>query len=98
VIEIAGTLAKGSRWTISGNQRGWVPTDTSLVTGAALGPTVTAGSPGLGTTPSVLASAPSGHGFGTSVLGANLTLAIPALAVAGPHSGTLTVTAVTTLA
>ena len=95
MIEIAGTLAKGSRWTISGNQLGWVPTDTSLVTGA---PTVTAGSPGLGTTPSVLASAPSGHGFGTSVLGANLTLAIPALAVAGPHSGTLTVTAVTTLA
>jgi len=84
--------------TISGNQLGWVPTDTSLATGASLGPAVTAGSPGLGTTPAVLALAHAGHGFGTSVLGANLTLAIPALAVAGPYSGTLTVTAITALA
>jgi hypothetical protein len=31
------------------------------------------------------------------VLGANLTLAIPALATAGPYTGTLTLTAVTAL-
>ena len=43
----------------------------------------------------VLASAPQGHGFGTSTLGANLTLAIPPSAVAGPYDAGLVVTAVT---
>jgi hypothetical protein len=59
---------------------------------------VAPGSPGLGTTAAVLASATAPLGFGTSVLGANLTLVIPALAFAGPYTGTLTVTAVTALA
>jgi ABC-type phosphate transport system substrate-binding protein len=90
----SGTAA-GS--TISGNQLGWVPTDTSLGTGVTLGGTVAPGSPGLGTTAAVLASAHAGSGFGTSVLGANLTLAIPALARAGDYAGSLTVTAVTAL-
>jgi len=45
----------------------------------------------------VLAQAPAGGGFGTSVLGANLTLAIPATATAGPYTSTLTLTAVTAL-
>lgn len=90
----SGTAA-GS--TISGNQLGWMPTDTSLGTGVTLGGTVAPGSPGLGTTPAVLASAHAGSGFGTSVLGANLTVAIPALARAGDYAGSLTVTAVTAL-
>ncbi len=88
----SGTAAGSS---ISGNQLGWVPTDTSLGTGVTLGPTVTPASPGLGTTAGVLAQAAAPNGTGTSVLGANLTLAIPASAAAGPYAGTMTVTAVT---
>lgn len=82
--------------TISGNQLGWVPTDTSLATGATLGPTVTAAAPGIGTTAAVLASAVPGGGEVTSVLGATLNLIIPAGTEAGPYASTLTVTAVTT--
>jgi hypothetical protein len=82
--------------TISGNQLGWVPTDTSLATGATLGTTVTPANPGLGTTAAVLASAVPGGGVGTSGLGANLTLDIPATAAAGPYAGSMTITAVTT--
>lgn len=65
--------------------------------GLALGPTVTPAAPGLGTTAAMLAQAYAGNGFGTSALGANLTLAIPAAAAAGPYAATLTVTAVTSL-
>jgi len=90
----SGTAA-GS--TISGNQLGWMPTGTSLGTGVTLGATVTPAAPGLGITAATLASAPAGSGLGTSVLGANLTLAIPAAAFAGPYAGLLTVTAVTSL-
>jgi|HubBroStandDraft_1064217.scaffolds.fasta_scaffold87498_2 Bacterial Ig-like domain (group 3) len=89
----SGSAAGG---TIPGNQLGWVPTDTSIATGATLGGTVTPASPGLGTTAAVLASAAPGGGAGTSALGANLTLDIPASALAGPYGATLTVTAVTT--
>jgi hypothetical protein len=91
----SGTAA-GS--TISGNQLGWVPTDTSLGTGVVLGSTVAPASPGLGTTAAVLASATAPNGAGTSVLGANLTLDIPASATAGPYAGVMTITAVTSLA
>ena len=66
------------------DQLGWTPTDTSLAVGAATGDPVAPGSPGLGSTAAVLAQAPAGGGFGTSVLGANLTLAIPATATARP--------------
>jgi hypothetical protein len=83
--------------TISGNQLGWVPTDTSLATGATLGGTVTPAAPGLGSTAAVLAQAHAGNGVGTSGLGANLTLLIPAGTAAGPYAATLTVTAVTSL-
>ena len=82
---------------ISGSQLGWVPTDTSLATGAALGPTVAPATPGLGGMPGILASAAAGGGLGTSLLGANLTLAIPPTAAAGPYASTLTVTAVAAL-
>jgi hypothetical protein len=84
--------------TISGDQLGWVPTDTALATGATLGPTVAPGtSPGgLEDTAAVLASAVPGGGGGTSSLSANLTLDIPAAAFAGPYAATMTITAVTT--
>jgi phosphate transport system substrate-binding protein len=82
---------------IPADQLGWVPTATSLAPGSALGPTVAPASPGLGTTAAVLAQATAGTGVGTSGLGANLTLAIPATVPAGPYAGTLTVTAVTSL-
>ena len=92
----SGTAAGG---TFSGNQLGWMPTDTALAPGVTLGPTVAPVTPGLGTTPAVLASAAhgvaGGGGFGTSTLGANLTLDIPASAPAGPYSSGLTVSAVT---
>ena len=89
----SGTAA-GS--TIPGDQLGWVPTGT-LATGAILGPTVAPGtSPGLGDTAQVLASAVAGGGFGTSSIAANLTLDIPATAKAGPYSGAMTITALTT--
>ena len=84
-------------YTFSGNQLGWVPTDTALGTGVTLGGTVTPAAPGLGTTAAVLAQAAAPNGSGTSVLGANLTLAIPATAAAGPYTGSLTITAVTSL-
>ena len=37
-----------------------------------------------------------GNGYGTTTLGANLTLAIPATAPAGPYTSGLTISAVTT--
>jgi phosphate ABC transporter phosphate-binding protein len=88
----SGTAAGSA---IPGNQLGWVPTATALGDTVTLGAPVTPASPGLGTTPATLASAPAGHGFGTSTLGANLTLAIPAPAAAGAYTAGLTVTAVT---
>jgi hypothetical protein len=90
----SGSAAGG---TISGNQLGWVPTDTALGTAVTLGGTVAPASPGLGSTAAVLASATAGlgNGYGTSTLGANLTLAIPATAPAGPYTSGLTITAVT---
>jgi Bacterial Ig-like domain (group 3) len=89
----SGTAAGG---TFSGNQLGWVPTDTALAPGVALGPSITAAAPGLGAA-SLLASAPHGlgNGYGTSTLGANLTLLIPPTAPAGPYASGLTVSAVT---
>jgi len=81
--------------TFSGDQLGWAPTDTALATGATLGGTVAPASPGLGTTAGTLASAPAGSGGGTSTLGANLTLAIPATATPGPYTSGLTISAVT---
>jgi ABC-type phosphate transport system substrate-binding protein len=77
----------------SGDQLGWAPNDTSLASGAVLGPVITPALPGLGTTAAILASANSGTGFGTSTLGANLTLAIPPLAPSGAYTSTLTLTA-----
>jgi len=96
VSDFTGSGTAAGR-TMSGNQLGWMPTGTSLATGVTLGGTVTPGSPGLGSTAAVLAQAFAGGGVGTSALGANLTLAIPATAAAGPYASTLTVTAVTSL-
>jgi len=77
----------------SGDQLGWAPNDTSLASGAVLGPVVAPTFPGLGTTPGVLASASPGTGFGTSTLGAFLTLAIPPTAPSGPYTSVRTLTA-----
>jgi hypothetical protein len=78
---------------IPGNQLGWVPTGTPLASGVVLGGTVAPGAPGLGTVPATLASANAGTGFGTSTLGANLTLAIPPGTPSGAYDGVLTLTA-----
>jgi hypothetical protein len=90
-----GTAAGG---TFSGDQLGWTPTDTALAPAVTLGSPVTAAAPGLGTTAATLASvhAGIGNGFGTSTLGANLALVIPATAPAGPYTSGLTISAVTT--
>jgi phosphate ABC transporter phosphate-binding protein len=85
----------GAAATISGNQLGWVPTDTALGSGVTLGSTVSPGSPGLGTTAGILASANPGGGYGTSALSANLTLDLPTAAQPGQYGSTLTLTAVT---
>jgi hypothetical protein len=90
----SGTAAGAS---ISGNQLGWAPTSTSLGTNVTLGGIMAPAGPGLGTTAAVLASAPAGSGYGTSKLGADLTLAIPPAAAEGDYTGSLTVTAVTSL-
>jgi hypothetical protein len=89
-----GTAAGG---TFTGNQLGWTPTDTALAPGVTLGSAVTAASPGLGTAaPLASVHAALGNGYGTTTLGANLTLAIPATAPAGPYTSGLTISAVTT--
>lgn len=92
----SGTAAGAS---IPGNQLGWTPTSTgALPQGVALGSPVTPASPGLGTTPAVLASAHAGldNGYGTTTLGANLALAIPVPQAAGPYTGGLNITSVST--
>jgi hypothetical protein len=86
--------------TISGNALGWAPTSstTPLTQGVTLGPVVPPNGPGLGTAAAVLASvhAGTGNGFGTTTLGANLTLAIPSGQAAGPYTSGLTITAAST--
>jgi hypothetical protein len=89
--------ANGS--TIPADQLGWTPTGSgTLPQGVTLGPTVTPGSPGLGSTAAVLASARSGNGngYGTTVLGANLTLLIPVAQQPGSYDASLTISAVDT--
>jgi phosphate transport system substrate-binding protein len=81
--------------SIPGNQLGWAPTGMSLAASVTLGGVVAPAAPGLGTAAAVLASAPAGSGFGTSQLGADLTLAIPPEAEVGDYTGSLSVTAVT---
>jgi hypothetical protein len=89
-----GTAAGG---TFTGDQLGWTPTDTALAPAVTLGSAVTPVSPGLGTTAATLASvhAGLGNGFGTSTLGADLSLVIPPTAPAGPYTSGLTISAVT---
>jgi len=88
-----GTAVGG---TFSGSQLGWQPTDTALAPGVSLGALISPVTPGLGTA-AALASvhAGLGNGYGTSTLGANLTLTIPATAPAGPYTSGLTISAVT---
>ena len=83
--------------TISGNQLGWAPASAdTLPHGVTLGSPVSPASPGLGSNPAVLAAAPPGvgNGYGTTTLGANLTLLIPASQATGSYTAGLTITAV----
>jgi len=86
--------------SMPGDQLGWTPTSSTmpLTKGVTLFPTVVPAGPGLGSTPAVLASAPAGlgNGFGTTTLGANLELLIPALQAAGDYTSGLSITAVST--
>lgn len=88
--------------TIAADQLGWAPTSstTPLTQGVTLGGTVAPGTTtnGLGDAAQVLASvhAGNGNGYGTTTLGANLTLAIPAAQAAGAYSSGLNITSVTT--
>jgi hypothetical protein len=76
--------------TIPGTQLGWTPS-TPSAGDFTLGGVVT---PGTGlSTAQTLASAGTGHGFGTSTLSAALNLAIPTTAPAGAYTSTLTLTA-----
>lgn len=81
--------------TFSGNDLGWTPSITTPNAAADVtaGAAVAAGSPGL-KTPAVLASAASGKGAGTTVLGAGLDLQIPFTTPAGSYAATLTLTLV----
>jgi hypothetical protein len=84
--------------TISGNQLGWTPTSTTspLPQGVTLGGSVVPASPGLGTTPAVLALVQGGlyNGYGTTTLGANLILAISTPQAAGRYTSGLSITSV----
>jgi hypothetical protein len=87
--------ASGS--TIPGDQLGWTPTGSEPVPpGVTLGSQVIPASPGLGSTPAVLAFVHSGNGngYGTTTLGANLLLVIPVTQQPGPYTGSLTISAV----
>jgi ABC-type phosphate transport system substrate-binding protein len=79
---------------ISGDRLGWEP-EGLLVNGVVFGGAVSPGAPGLGTIAAVLASANAGAGFGTTTVGAGLTLAIPPTVPSGTYTGVLTLTAVT---
>ena len=98
----SGTAAGSS---ISGNQLGWAPAVSPDAAagapfyGATAGPTVAPAGPGLGTNAAVLASDAPGLGpaqgattASTNVFNAALTLDIPAFTVAGPYTGSLTIT------
>jgi Bacterial Ig-like domain (group 3) len=88
-----GTAAGG---TIPGSQLGWQPTDTALAPAVTLGALVSPVTPGLGTAaPLASVHAGLGNGFGTSTLGASLSLVIPPTAPAGPYTSGLTISAVT---
>jgi hypothetical protein len=85
--------------TISGDALGWQPVAVDLLTpGASLGPVVAVNTNpgGLGDTGSVLAFADSGSGTGTNTLSASLFLSISSSVLAGPYSGSLTITYLTT--
>ncbi len=90
-----GTAAGGA---FSGDQLGWTPTGTTLAQNVKLGPTVAPVTPGIGSSPALLAEAQAGlgNGFGTSTLGATLNLVIPNTTPAGPYTSGLTISAVTT--
>ena len=83
--------------SIPGDQLGWAPTSTgALPKGVNLGAVVPPGDPGLSSAAGVLASVSAGlgNGYGTTTLGAALTLLIPPGQTPGPYTANLTLTAV----
>jgi hypothetical protein len=82
--------------TLSGNDLGWTPSIVSQTTGqgATEGTAVAAGDPTGLKSVQPWATAPSGSGYGTAVLGAGLDLQIPASTPPGTYTSTLTVTAI----
>ena len=83
--------------SIPANQLGWAPTSSgTLPSGVTLGAVVPPANPGLGSAAGVLASVTAGlgKGYGTTTLGAALTLLIPAGQTPGAYSANLTLTAV----
>ncbi|MEU6857536.1 choice-of-anchor M domain-containing protein [Glycomyces sp. NPDC046736] len=82
----------------SGSHLGWTPSLTSASESQAVvpGPAVTGlldGGPGLATS-QLLASAPSGSGNGTAVLGADLVLGLPTDIESGTYTALVTFTAI----
>lgn len=103
---VSSDFSNGSK-TVNAYNLGWAPSAPTLSAhqqGSFLpGAAVVAGKqPTAGTTPSdpavglgaarVLGQAPAGHGTGTALLGAVLTLNIPTDVTAGTYGGTLTFT------
>jgi hypothetical protein len=80
--------------TIAANQLGWAPSVMPAGQGVNPGPVVAPAAPGLGTKAAVLGIAEEGRGFGTYVLTALLSLAIPPATPGGPYTSSLTITAV----
>jgi hypothetical protein len=81
--------------TFSGNALGWTPNikTPNAANDVTPGPTVAPNAPGL-KTGSALATAPTPHGTGTTVLNAALDLQIPVTTKNGAYSAVLTLTAV----
>lgn len=77
----------------AGTNLGWAPSVTSSTPGQAVTPGGTVAA-GTGVTGKALASATSGNGLGTAILGAALNLQVPTNTTEGTYTATLTLTAI----
>jgi hypothetical protein len=105
-VKITDTRSGAPSWSVSGQVSdftgglsgkylGWTPNVTTPGAGATAGDAVATGiDSGNGLKDAaVLASATTGHGLGTAVVGADLDLRIPAGTAPGTYTATLTLTA-----
>jgi hypothetical protein len=88
---VAGAFSSGSN-TFAGGALGWTPSLTGELAGVQPGAAVAAGSPGLGSTQTLVAAS-AGHALGTVTVDAQLELLAPANTPAGAYTSTLTLTA-----